>query len=419
MKIVLGMRVNFYATKVTNLKFATLKKLAMQKSDFHYDLPQEKIAVHPLAQRDQSKLLVFDGSPKDYTFLDLPSLLPEKSQLFFNNTRVIRARLHFTKTEGAKPIEVFCLTPHLQSVEESMNATGEVKFECLVGNLKRWKDHPLHLSLSEKLVLTAEKGERLGDMFVINFSWNSEQTFSEVLEIAGKIPLPPYMNRDAEEEDTERYQTVYASSNGSVAAPTAGLHFTPAVFKAMDEAEHSRVELTLHVGAGTFKPLSDGAVDDHDMHAEEILIEQSWLENYLNHEGSKFAVGTTSLRTLESCHWIGVKLLSGGDFENLGQFDAYSLPQTITTQESFAALLAYLKDHKIQTAALKTQLMIRPGYTMKSVQGIITNFHQPGSTLLLLVSAGIGDIWRDVYDHALSNGYRFLSYGDSSLLYFR
>lgn len=396
-----------------------LKKLAMQKSDFHYDLPQDKIAAHPLTQRDQSKLLVFDDSPQDYTFSDLPSLLPEKSQLFFNNTRVIRARLHFTKTEGAKPIEVFCLTPHLQSVEESMNATSEVKFECLVGNLKRWKDHPLHLALNDELVLTAEKGERLGDMFVIHFSWNGSQTFSEVLEIAGKIPLPPYMNRDAEEEDTERYQTVYASSNGSVAAPTAGLHFTPAVFDAMDNAGHSRVELTLHVGAGTFKPLSDGAVDDHDMHAEEILIEQNWLENYLHHDGSKFAVGTTSLRTLESCHWMGAKLLSGGKFENLGQFDAYSLPPSITTRESYQALLAYFKKNNIHNAAVKTQLMIRPGYQMKSVQGIITNFHQPGSTLLLLVSAGIGDVWREVYDYALSNGYRFLSYGDSSLLYFR
>lgn len=408
------------SAKVTNVKFAwTEKKAHMQKSDFHYDLPQERIATHPLKQRDQSKLLIYNQDIHDRSFTDLPAALPAHSQLIFNNTRVVKARLHFTKTEGAKPIEVFCLTPHQQSVEESMEAREQVYFECLVGNLKRWKDHPLHLDLSPTLRLTAEKGERLGDMFVISFRWNSTDTFSHILELAGKIPLPPYMNREADAEDVNRYQTVYAASNGSVAAPTAGLHFTPHIFSALQSAGHQRVEVTLHVGAGTFKPLSDGAVDAHDMHAEEIIVDRNWLKSYLEHEGPKFAVGTTSLRTLESCHWIGTRLLESGTLTDLDQFDAYDLPQSTTTRAAFTALLAHLQQAQLSSIALKTRLMIRPGYRMKSVQGIITNFHQPGSTLLLLVSAGIGEDWRKVYQHALENDYRFLSYGDSSLLHFQ
>ena len=281
----------------------------MKKSDFIYDLPQERIATHPLSCRDESQLLVFDGTIKDHQFSQLPTLLPENSQLIFNNTKVIKARLRFTKTEGAKPIEVFCLNPFEQSVEEAMEAKNEIRFECMVGNLKRWKDHPLHLELKEDLTLTAIKGERSGQGFIISFTWTGKYTFSEVVNIAGQIPLPPYMNRDAEEEDVERYQTVYASNNGSVAAPTAGLHFTPAVLQELEQLGHERLELTLHVGAGTFKPLGDGDISAHEMHAEEIIISRQWLKNYLKHEGPKFAVGTTSLRTLESCHWIGVKLI--------------------------------------------------------------------------------------------------------------
>ncbi len=390
----------------------------MQKSDFLYDLPERRIATHPLSQRDESKLLVFDGNIGDHNFSQLPTLLPSGSQLIFNNTKVIKARLRFTKTEGAKPIEVFCLNPYDQSVEEAMEAVESIRFECMVGNLKRWKDHPLHLELAKDLTLTAVKGERSGQGFIIDFSWTGAYTFSEVLNIAGQIPLPPYMNRDAEEDDVERYQTVYAANNGSVAAPTAGLHFTPKVLEQLDRQGHRRLELTLHVGAGTFKPLGDGDISAHEMHAEEIILSRDWLKNYLDHDGAKFAVGTTSLRTLESCHWIGVKLMASGILENLGQFDAYELDQEVSTKEAYNALLSHLEEHGIESMALQTQLMIRPGYTMKSVQGIITNFHQPGSTLLLLVSAGIGERWKEVYDHALANDYRFLSYGDSSLLYF-
>jgi S-adenosylmethionine:tRNA ribosyltransferase-isomerase len=390
----------------------------MKKSDFEYHLPEERIATYPLKQRDESKLLVFDGKIKDRLFKDLPELIPNESQLIFNNTRVIKARLHFVKTDGAKPIEIFCLTPHKQSVEESMNAQGSVLFECLIGNLKKWKDQALQLDLPSGIVLKAHRKERLGNVFIILFEWGTDTSFSVILEQAGKIPLPPYMNREAEVNDIDRYQTVYAENNGSVAAPTAGLHFTEEVFQRLNMLGHELMELTLHVGAGTFKPLSEGDINAHDMHAEEILVTRAWIQQYLNHHGSKFAVGTTSLRTLESCHWIGNNLLTHGRLEHLGQFDAYALPQERSTIECFKALLDELKQRDLQSIALKTQLMIRPGYQMKSVQGIITNFHQPGSTLLLLVSAGIGDSWNEVYQHALDNEYRFLSYGDSSLLYF-
>ena len=390
----------------------------MLKSDFEYHLPDERIATHPLAERDQSKLLVFDGEIQDRTFAELPEILPAGSQLIFNNTKVIKARLHFTKTEGAKPIEVFCLTPHNQSVEEAMEARGEVLFECMVGNLKRWKNHELRMELGPGLWLEARNRGRLGDIFVIHFTFPEAHTFSHILEEAGKIPLPPYMNRAAEASDEDRYQTVYAHTSGSVAAPTAGLHFTPRVFENLEHHGHRSFELTLHVGAGTFRPLSDGAVDAHEMHAEEILLSRSWLEAYLEHKGKKFAVGTTSLRTLESAHWMGVKLIQHGQLEPLNQFDAYSLDSGIHVREAFEVLLSYLKREGLEQIALHTQLMIRPGYVMKTVHGIITNFHQPGSTLLLLVSAGIGNRWKNIYEFALNNGYRFLSYGDSSLLYF-
>ena len=323
----------------------------MQKSDFEYLLPEHRIATQPLEQRDASKLLLYrDGKIEDQSFSQLPDLLPDNSQLIFNNTRVIKARLHFTKTAGAKPIEVFCLGPYQMSVEDSMNATRQIQFECLVGNLKRWKDHALHLDLGDDLVLTAEKGIRIGHAFVIHFSWNSEAAFSRVLDVAGKIPLPPYMNRDAENTDIERYQTVYAASNGSVAAPTAGLHFTPKVFDQLTAKYHHWFEVTLHVGAGTFKPLDDGAVEKHEMHSEELLLSREWLERYLAHKGTRFAVGTTSLRTLESCHWMGVKILHGQPLEDLGQFEAYSLNNSFSTEEAYSALLDYLKSHDIQAS---------------------------------------------------------------------
>ena len=391
----------------------------MQKSDFIYHLPDDRIATHPLTQRDQSKLLVYNCGISDLKFTDLPRYLPSNSQLIFNNTKVIKARLRFTKTAGAKPIEIFCLNPYQQSIEDAMEARQSIRFECLVGNLRRWKNHPLELELKSDLVLTAQKGPRSGQGFIIDFTWTGSYTFSEVLNISGQIPLPPYMNRDAEASDTERYQTVYAAKNGSVAAPTAGLHFTTEVLNHLETEGHQRLELTLHVGAGTFKPLSEGDVNNHEMHGEEIILSQSWLKRYLNHKGPKFAVGTTSLRTLESCHWIGVNYLENGVVEDLGQFEAYTVNSKYTAREAFEALLSYLEMHAISSRALQTKLMIKPGYTMKTVEGMVTNFHQPGSTLLMLISSGVGEDWRKIYDHALANGYRFLSYGDSSLLYFQ
>ena len=392
----------------------------MQKSDFEYDLPNSRIAVHPLTERDQSKLLVFkEGIIRDQLFTDLPAQLPPHSQLIFNNTRVVRARVQFIKTEGTKPIEIFCLGPHAQSVEEAMNSAYKVQFECLVGNLKRWKDHPLELALENGTTLRAEKVSRNGAYWVISFAWNSDLTFAQILECAGKIPLPPYMNRDASPDDAERYQTVYAHTNGSVAAPTAGLHFTQRVFQSLKCEDHDTVELTLHVGAGTFKPLGEGEIEAHQMHDEEIILSQKWLKQYLGHEGVKIAVGTTSLRSLESFHWIGAKLIETGELSPLGQFEAYTLNSSLTVTQTYSALLETLKIRGIMELALYTQLMIKPGYSFKTVKGIVTNFHQPGSTLLLLVSAAVGEQWREIYSHALENDYRFLSYGDSSFLLFQ
>jgi S-adenosylmethionine:tRNA ribosyltransferase-isomerase len=390
----------------------------MTKEHFNYDLPEDRIAHEPLPERDQSLLLQYkDGAVSDHLFTALPELLPQNSQLIFNNTRVVKARLHFTKTEGAKPIEIFCLGPHKQSVEEAMRAVGAVAFECLIGNLKRWKDHPLHLRLANSITLEAVRGERDGNYFVVHFSWNGTQTFAEVLAEAGKIPLPPYMNREAGAQDVARYQTVYAASEGSVAAPTAGLHFTERILQSLKARGNDRLELTLHVGAGTFKPLDDGDIDAHEMHSEELLLTTAWLEQYLKHQGPKFAVGTTSLRTLESTYWMGVRLLEGGTLGNLGQRDAYELPQHYSVGKAYGAVLEELERLEVSVLPVGTRLMIKPGYRVHTIAGLITNFHQPGSTLLLLVSACIGERWREVYRHALEGEYRFLSYGDSSLLY--
>ena len=392
----------------------------MLKSDFLYDLPEDRIAKAPLAQRDQSKLLVVkDGNISHQRFVELPELLPEDTQLVFNNTRVVRARLFFIKTEGAKPIEVFCLGPHKQSVEEAMTAKGTVQFECLVGNAKRWKDHPLTLALEDGSTLTARKVFKDTTHFVIEFEWDSAQEFSSILEMAGNVPIPPYMNRAAEASDIQRYQTVYAQSNGSVAAPTAGLHFTPDVLQQLDKNGHQRLECTLHVGAGTFRPLEEGAVADHEMHAEQLTLAPDFIEALIAHQGQRFAVGTTATRTLESAYWIGVKLYSTGVFEDLQQNDAYTLPQDIPVDTALQALATYLNAQSTPMVHVKTQLMIRPGYTFRTINGVVTNFHQPGSTLLLLVSAGIGPLWKTAYTEALKKDYRFLSYGDSSLLYFK
>ncbi len=393
-------------------------------AEYTYDLPENSIAKFPLAQRETSKLLVFkDGEIAHKKFTDCVDLLPQNSLLIFNNTRVVQARLLFSKTAGAKPIEVFCLEPFLLDVQSAMAAKNEVLFTCLVGNAKRWNDGLLlahELFVHQKpITLQAEKVGREGDAFVIKFTWNGDATFAEVLENAGKVPLPPYLKRDSELADKERYQTVYAKKNGSVAAPTAGLHFTVDVLHQLKSKGVRMAETTLHVGAGTFKPVGTADVREHDMHAEEIHITVEFLETLLNHQGPRFCVGTTSARTLESLYWLGVKCAQQKDLEHLKleQWDAYNLPQDVPVIEALSALRDFIKSKSVADFFTQTQLIITPGYRFKMIDGLFTNFHQPGSTLILLVAAAVGDAWKKIYAEALANNYRFLSYGDSSLLF--
>jgi S-adenosylmethionine:tRNA ribosyltransferase-isomerase len=388
-------------------------------SDYSYNLPEERIAKHPLAQRDTSKLLYYNnGQIQDLSFGDVPNLLPSDALLVFNNTRVVQARILFEKTAGAKPIEVFCLEPVGQDVQTAMAATREVNFVCLVGNAKRWNDGlTLTKKLDETTTLSVEKRGRQEDAFDIRLFWNSNLTFAEVLELAGRVPLPPYLNREIEEGDRERYQTVYAKYDGSVAAPTAGLHFTTEVLTSLVQKGVLLAETTLHVGAGTFKPVSTEHVQNHQMHAEEIHVKRNLLEQLLAHNGPVYAVGTTSTRTLESLYWMGVKIIQGQTKQHfvLGQWDAYALPQNIACNEALAALLSFMDEKKLHTLITYTSLIIAPSYKYRVLDALFTNFHQPGSTLLLLIAAALGEDWRAVYNHALENGYRFLSYGDSNL----
>ena len=390
-------------------------------ADFHYDLPQERIALHPLAQRDGSKLLQYHGGAiSNHVFTELPQQLPADALLLFNNTRVVQARLLFHKDTGGV-IEIFCLEPLLPSpeVQLAMQAPGSATWHCLVGNNKRWKGGSLQMQHAD-WQLTAERGEKRGDGHAIHFSWlPAERTFAEVLEAFGNIPLPPYLHRAAEAEDTQRYQTVYARFDGAVAAPTAGLHFTPRVFDALEARGIGRQELTLHVGAGTFKPVKAETMAGHDMHREEVVITRELLERLLAHAGPIIPVGTTSLRTLESLYWMGC-LLEGSDsrLPEPGQFTAYDHAGDLAAKEAIQKLLGWLEQRGQQEAIGYTALLIAPGYRFRLAHALVTNFHQPESTLLLLVAAAIGDDWKKVYAHALDHEYRFLSYGDSSLLWF-
>lgn len=392
-------------------------------SDYTYDLPEERIAKFPLANRDDSKLLVFyEGAIRDHVFRDAVHLIPENSLLIFNNTKVVQARLLFEKTTGARPIEVFCLEPAQMDVESAMAAQGEVSFYALVGNAKRWKDGiVLSRLLPDGVQLTAHKVGREGESFVVRFSWNGGLSFSEILEEAGKVPLPPYLKRDVADGDRERYQTVYAQTDGSVAAPTAGLHFTDEIISSIRQKGVQIAETTLHVGAGTFKPVSTEDVRDHDMHAEEIHITRSFLQTLVDAAGPIICVGTTSTRTLESVYWLGVKVLDHPQIRlkdlYLAQWDAYELSQEISLADALHALVLRMDAEKTTHFFTRTQLIIAPGYQFRVISGLFTNFHQPGSTLILLVAAAIGAKWRNVYNHALANNYRFLSYGDSSLLF--
>lgn len=393
--------------------------------DFIYDLPDNRIAKFPLSQRDESKLLVYgEGAISEGTYRQLPKLLPGNTLLVFNNTKVVEARLLFKNATGAG-IELFCLEPddHYADITTAMLQKQRVLWKCLVGNAKKWKEGPLEKTIQgaggKTFVLHVEKLEKQNDYFLIEFSWDSsDYSFAEVLHFAGQIPLPPYLNRVAEEKDKETYQTVYARHDGSVAAPTAGLHFTEALLYGLKEKSIRSAFVTLHVGAGTFKPVKSDRMEEHEMHAEFMDVSLELIDSLLDDRNEKIvAVGTTSLRTIESLYWMGVKILNGKPEMELSQWEAYELPQYYSKEEALTALKDDLQD-KGQTRLLtKTQIIIAPGYRLRVADGLITNFHQPKSTLLLLVAAVIGDDWKKVYDYALRNNFRFLSYGDGSLLW--
>lgn len=393
--------------------------------DFYYNLPDERIAKYPLGRRDASKLLVYkEGDICEHKFTGISSLVPENTTLVFNNTKVIHARLIFYKSTGAR-IEIFCLNPLTPSdYSLSFQSKESCTWECIVGNLKRWKDEDLHMSFEYKgnsYSLTAIHEGGAEQAHTIRFSWDcKELSFGEVLEITGKIPVPPYLNRDSEESDSIRYQTVYSKHEGSVAAPTAGLHFTDEIISELKEKGVKTTELTLHVGAGTFKPVKSESLGGHEMHTESLGISLQTVKDIVNAPDKIIAVGTTSVRTLESFYWMGVKILEELSPSNfISQWEVYDLPQHYSCKEAYSAILNYMQDNKLNTMLASTQIIIVPGYKYRVIDAIFTNFHQPKSTLLLLVSALVGDDWHAIYKHALENDFRFLSYGDSSLLFKR
>ena len=411
-------------------------------SDYNYPLPDERIAKFPLAERDHSKLLLYKhGVITEDVFYNLPNYLPKGALMVFNNTKVIQARMHFRKDTGAL-IEVFLMEPAQPTDYELMFQTNHQCAWCgMVGNLKKWKEGPLQREFEIKghrLTLTAtldrvrsqEHGG--GTNHWITFVWDNENiSFAEILEVVGELPIPPYLNRATEESDKETYQTVYSKIKGSVAAPTAGLHFTEKVLSALDAHGVDREELTLHVGAGTFKPVKSHEIEGHNMHTEFIVVRRQTLEKLLKHNCKAIAIGTTSVRTLESLYYMGVKLVTNPDASenelHVNQWEPYDLPHNqeglvevdgnvITVEDSIRRLLDYLEREDLMSLHSSTQIIIAPGYTYKIVNALVTNFHQPQSTLLLLVSAFVKGDWRKIYDYAIGHDFRFLSYGDSSLL---
>lgn len=393
----------------------------VKQKDYDYELPEDRIAKYPLEQRDASKLLVYRGGEiSDAHFRDIADLLPQDALLVRNNTKVIRARLKFAKATGAV-IEIFCLEPlDPAEVEQAFVARGHAVWKCIVGNSKRWKEGSITCRIaSTDIVISATRLSSDGNTSVIRFDWEpADATFAQVIEAAGVIPIPPYLNRETEAIDDTRYQTVYSLHKGSVAAPTAGLHFTPEVLARVEAKGHRIVNVTLHVGAGTFKPVQTENVEEHVMHSEHIVVQADVIRLLAaQRKGGVVAVGTTSVRTLESLYWLGVMVLEGKDIEGgLAQWDAYHLPQDYSPAQALGALADHLDAANLQELHSQTQIMIMPGYKFRLVDALITNFHQPHSTLLLLIGAFVGMDWKRIYRHALDNGYRFLSYGDSSLL---
>ena len=394
-------------------------------SDYNYNLPDERIAKYPLPQRDHSKLLVYNkGVVGEDVFYNLPKYLPEGALMVFNNTRVIQARMHFHKETGAL-IEIFLLEPAEPNDYELMfQTTSHCAWYCLVGNLKKWKTGTLERKIEIKGQQVTVKATRMGEHGTshrVDFEWDgSFISFAEIIDAMGELPIPPYLNRESQESDKTTYQTVYSKIKGSVAAPTAGLHFTPEGLRQLDEHGLDREELTLHVGAGTFKPVKSEEIEGHEMHTEYIAVRRETLEKLIAHDCKAIAVGTTSVRTLESLYYMGRKVLRNPDVQeeelHVNQWEPYEECSEYAPQECIQALIDWLNRHEQNVLHSSTQIIIAPGYEYKIVKMLVTNFHQPQSTLLLLVSAFVKGDWHKIYDYALGHDFRFLSYGDSSLL---
>lgn len=395
--------------------------MVLSISDYNYPLPEERIAKYPLPERDHSKLLIYkDGEVREDHFFRVGDYIPAHSLLVYNNTRVIQARLVFHKPSGAR-IEIFCLEPLApHDYQLSLSSTEGCTWKCMIGNAKKFRETALDMPLQVaggNVVLRATKGEQMGNTFAVTFSWEGGLSFAEILDAVGELPIPPYLNRPTEERDKTTYQTVYSRIKGSVAAPTAGLHFTEAVLADLRQRGIKTTELTLHVGAGTFQPVKTEDANLHTMHTEIIAVPRQAIVDILANLGHIVAVGTTSMRTLESLYFLGCMLLRGDRSLHVPQFMPYEQEWTLSTAEALQALLVYLDETHQDTLHAETQIMIKPGYRFRVVEQLITNFHQPKSTLLLLVSAFVGEDWKKIYDYALAHDFRFLSYGDSSILF--
>jgi S-adenosylmethionine:tRNA ribosyltransferase-isomerase len=398
-------------------------------NDFSFDLPDSKIAKYPLAERDASKLLVYkNGKIESDIYRNLHQFLPPDTLLIFNNTKVVEARLLFQKPTGAV-IEIFCLEPidRYKDITTAMLQKGKVFWKCLIGGAGKWKHGmKLHKKLKKgntEIVIEAAIAGRLKDCFIIELSWQEDISFAEVLHLAGEIPLPPYLHRQTEEEDKERYQTIYATNDGSVAAPTAGLHFTEYIFNSLIKKNIEKAFVTLHVGAGTFKPVKTEKMNEHEMHAEFIDISAGAIKQMIEYaEKTIVAVGTTSLRTIESLYWMGIKISEKKDISpkelSIQQWEPYEIEsKDVSVKEALTYVFNWMNNQGLPGIITKTQILIAPGYKLKIAKGLITNFHQPKSTLLLLIAAIAGNNWKKIYEYGLENDYRFLSYGDGCLLW--
>ena len=397
------------------------KSLDIAIKDFDYDLPSERIAKFPLEERDKAKLLVLNKDViQEKTFFELPDLLDKDSLLIFNETRVVHARLFFQKTTGSI-IEIFCLEPTSPNeIQIAMAQKGEGYWLCFIGNNKKWKEDSLSKTIihnGKEITLSAKRESQKDNAWIVKFTWTKEYSFAEVLSIMGVIPLPPYLNREATNEDKEDYQTIYAKQEGSVASPTAGLHFTEKTFEDLKQKKIASNFITLHVGAGTFKPVSSELIIDHVMHAEKVAIPKQVIQNLIEHLDKKIiCVGTTSVRTIESLYWHGVKLIENKDEDveiDISQWEPYQKEENITPSQALEAIVDRMNRENVDLLCGQTQIIIAPTYKYRIVKAVVTNFHQPKSTLLLLVSALIGDKWKDCYKFALENNFRFLSFGDA------